>query len=152
MNIYPIKSILGGQDKGHTAIGRKFSLFSVLVVEPDPIHQYIIGVNLNESRVHLEFSPSGKIALSIILGKQYNLILLDIPFFIHKKENIISAIRLLDAYKKIPLIGMTALLTEEVRRNTIESGLCEIIERPFTPERVLAHYLWLRKNKRRRKR
>ena len=116
MNIYPIKSILSGQDKGHTGIGRKLSLFSVLVIEPDPIHQYIIGVNLSESRVHLEFSPSGKIALSMILEKQYNLILLDIPFFIHKKENIINTIRLLDAYKKIPLIGMTALLTEEVRR------------------------------------
>ena len=113
----------------------------VLVVEDDPGYQRILELYLRRAGAACECCSDGSLGLQKAHESRYDLIIIDIH--IPKIDGFAMATRLRDEGDTTPLIAITAITIEGLRKNAIKVGFNEFIQKPLSESeltRILKQY------------
>jgi len=106
----------------------------VLVIEDDPGHQRIFEIYLNRAGAMCDCSSNGRSGLEKALKNHYDLIIIDIH--IPELDGFAVATRLRDEQHTTPLIAVTALTIEGLKKNALKVGFSEYVQKPITEEKL----------------
>lgn len=106
----------------------------VLIVEDDPGHQRILELYLNRAGCTCKCCFDGKTALQIVDENPFDLIFIDIH--IPEMDGIAVATRLREQSIKVPLIAVTAMTIESLKRNALKVGFNEFLQKPFSEGQI----------------
>ncbi len=122
------------------ADNKKLEGYRILIAEDNSINQYILQSYLNTWGAKSDVAADGEEALKLIMRKEYDLILMDLQMPIMNGYEATKAIRnLADNYfKEIPIYALSAEVYTDVIDIVKISGMNEMIEKPFKPEKLLA--------------
>lgn len=111
----------------------------VLLVEDQPINQKIGSKFLRKWDIEISTAENGKQAIETILNDQeVDLVLMDLHMPVMGGLEATEVIRRLpDPYfQKLPIIALTADVSENVRLETEQSGMDDFISKPFDPNQL----------------
>jgi signal transduction histidine kinase/DNA-binding response OmpR family regulator len=111
----------------------------ILLVEDYTAVQYAVIQHLTSVGHIVDTANHGQEALEKIQAQSYDLVLMDIQMPV--MDGLEATRRLRQLEKKtstIPIIGMTARASEEIRRQCSEAGMNDVIEKPIRRRRLLA--------------
>jgi two-component system, OmpR family, aerobic respiration control sensor histidine kinase ArcB len=110
----------------------------VLVVEDNPIAAKVAQGVLLKLNCQTDVAPDGKIALSHIEKKHYDLILLDVGLPDNDGCEVARRIRLKQWQQNppVPIIGLTAHIALENKRSCLMNGMNAIYTKPLTAEKA----------------
>lgn len=100
----------------------------VLVVEDNKINQMVTKKILEKDGVICDMAENGKIALNMVRTANYDLILMDVNMPVMDG---IEATREIRKFSTIPIIALTAVELEEMRAKIMDSGMNDIIVKPY---------------------
>ena len=101
----------------------------VLVIEDDPGHQKLLELYIKRSGCSCDCSYDGRTGLEKALTNAYDLILCDIN--IPEMDGFMVAMQIRDAGNHTPLIAITALQLEGMKRKAIAIGYNDFLEKPI---------------------
>jgi signal transduction histidine kinase/ActR/RegA family two-component response regulator len=102
---------------------------SVLIVEDNRINQTVTRKILEREGVICTIAENGLIAVNKVKTDTYHLILMDINMPVKNGLEATKEIREFD--KTIPILALTAVEVEEMRHHIYESGMNDIIVKPY---------------------
>lgn len=107
----------------------------VLLVEDNPANQEIAKGFLNRWGVEVDIANHGKEAIKKIKSKAYDLMLIDVRMPVMNGYEATKKIRAMkdDYFKSLPIIALTASTLAESRAKMEDSGMDEIVSKPFDP-------------------
>lgn len=110
----------------------------VLLVEDNLANQEIAKSFMERWGVEVDIANHGKEALEKVVSKDYDLILMDVRMPIMDGYEATLNIRLMDDdyFKTVPIIALTASTLAESRAKMENSGMNEIISKPFDPREL----------------
>lgn len=108
---------------------------SVLLVEDNLANQEIAKGFLSRWGVHVDLANNGKEAVEKVKTKAYDLMLIDVRMPIMDGYEATSHIRSMkdDYFQQLPIIALTASTLAESRAKMEDSGMDEIVSKPFDP-------------------
>jgi PAS domain S-box-containing protein len=107
----------------------------VLVVEDNPINQRVAAGMLRRLQCEVEVASDGVEALRLAVSDSYDAILMDAMMPVMDGFESTAEIRRREpAGRRTPIIGLTALATEEDRRRCLEAGMDDYIAKPANLE------------------
>ncbi|MFT6477904.1 MAG: PAS domain S-box-containing protein [Spirosomataceae bacterium] len=113
---------------------KNISELKILVVEDNPINQRYVGAVLKRLGIAYEIAENGKVACEMTDKNSYDMILLDIQMPVMNGYEAAKYIRKTDTpNKSIPIIALTASVMAIVQNKAIESGMDDVLSKPFTP-------------------
>lgn len=114
--------------------------YKILIAEDNSINQYILEKYLSNWGASSNCALNGQEALEMIASKEYDLVLMDIQMPIMNGYEATEAIRAIpDSYfKEIPIYALSAEVYSDVIKKVKKSGMNEMIEKPFKPEKLLS--------------
>ena len=101
----------------------------ILIVEDNRINQMVTKKILQKSRIICSIAENGDEAVKMIKEFEYDLILMDINM--PKKNGIEATAEIRQFNANIPIIALTAVEVEEMRQEIYESGMNDIIVKPY---------------------
>lgn len=101
----------------------------VLIIEDDPGHQRLIELYLKRAGCHCDFSEDGKKGIEKATSGHYDLIFADLN--IPEIDGFMVATLLRERGVEIPLIAVTALQLEGIRRKASAVGYDDFLRKPF---------------------
>ena len=101
----------------------------ILIVEDNRINQIVTKKILKISNVQCDIAENGDEAIAKVKENTYDLILMDINMPVKNGIDATREIRLFN--KKVPIIALTAVEIEEERVLVFESGMNDIIVKPY---------------------
>lgn len=109
--------------------------YRILVVEDNEINSYIALRYLHEWGFETKLAENGQMALDILSGESFDLILMDIEMPVMDGYDATKAIRELkdSAKQSIPIIALTATAVVEVQKKILDQGMNDYIIKPFNP-------------------
>lgn len=118
----------------------------VLVVDDNKVNQKVISMNLKQLGITPDCVSSGKEAIDMALGKEYDMIIMDILMPGMNGVETAAAIRKLKAaYKsELPIIAWTVENVNGSELDYYEAGLDDILQKPVQLEclkKILSKYL-----------
>jgi signal transduction histidine kinase/CheY-like chemotaxis protein/Tfp pilus assembly protein PilF len=109
----------------------------VLLVEDNEINQMVISQQLKKWNVLVEVAKDGYTALETLKQKLFDLVLLDIQMPGINGFETVKEIRYSKTYTIInpfvPVIGLTADVFDETRRNALIAGMNDVLTKPAKP-------------------
>ncbi|PTB93359.1 hypothetical protein C9994_13120, partial [Marivirga lumbricoides] len=107
-----------------------------LVAEDNTANQMIISKFLEMYNVDYEIAENGKEALEKIKSKAYNFVLMDLQMPLMDGFEATQKIRSLEDeyYKNVPIIALTADVSENVKDDSLASGMDDYLSKPFRPK------------------
>ncbi|HEV2199901.1 MAG TPA: ATP-binding protein [Bryobacteraceae bacterium] len=117
--------------------GRGAQTPRVLAVEDNPVGAAVIRHALKRHPIELHCAASGEEALQSCAGFQYDLILMDMQMPGMNGLETTAAIRKLAGYATVPILALTADISEEVRRECYRNGMQGFLTKP-----IHAEFLW----------
>jgi len=135
---------IAGQQHERTIIkadGKKlFSLagINVLLVEDNKINQMIANKFLDRWECSTDIASNGFEALSMIVQKKYNIVLMDLQMpDLDGYETSIRIRKMNDEYyQNIPIVALTASAFNEVKEGVMQAGMTDILNKPFIPDEL----------------
>ena len=118
----------------------------VLLVEDIPANQIVVGTMLRRDGHMVDMASSGLEALEKVAASPYDIVLLDI--FMPGIDGLETArrIRALSGVpESLPLVALTANISDEDRAAYIAAGMNDLVPKPVERamlQRVLARYVW----------
>ncbi|MES2141381.1 MAG: ATP-binding protein [Pseudomonadota bacterium] len=111
----------------------------VLVVEDNLIAEKIAQVVMSKLNCEIDIAGDGKTALAYIKKKPYDLILMDIDLPDNDSCEVIRRIRLNQCKRNplIPIIGLTAYISTDKKRNCLIAGMNTIYKKPLTSDKAV---------------
>lgn len=114
----------------------------ILIVEDDPGHQKLLELYLRRMGCDCDACFDGKTGLDMALQNSYAILFIDIN--IPEMDGFMLATQLRDRGYKGPLVAVTALKMEGIKRNALKVGYNDFLEKPIVQD-VLAdivhHYI-----------
>ena len=112
---------------------------SVFIVEDDKNISYLLGFMLEREGYKVNVVKDGKAAMNYI-KKEFppTVVLLDIMLPHHDGYEILSRIRQIMSWKKVPVIMLTTKAMEQDIVRALKLGANDYILKPFQPEELLA--------------
>lgn len=107
---------------------------NILVIEDDPGHQRILELYLVRAGCTCECCYDGKTGLQKAMGGQFQLIFIDIH--IPELDGFSVAARLFENGIHTPLIAVTALTIESLKRNAMKMGFKEFLQKPISEKQI----------------
>jgi CheY-like chemotaxis protein len=107
---------------------------NVLIIEDDPGHQRILELYLIRAGCTCECCFDGKTGLQKAIDGQFQLIFIDIH--IPELDGFSVATRLHEHGDQTPLVAVTALTIQSLRRNALKVGFREYLQKPITEEQI----------------
>ncbi|MFI3186117.1 MAG: ATP-binding protein [Methylococcaceae bacterium] len=127
-------------DVGKVLVGKR-----VLVAEDNLINQQVVCEFLKLSGVVVELANNGSEALSLLKLREFDAVLMDMHMPVLDGFETIKRIRSQPRFVKLPVIALTAGVTEEEQRRCLAYGLNDFISKPINPEILLATLLqWIK--------
>jgi signal transduction histidine kinase/ActR/RegA family two-component response regulator len=115
---------------------------SILVVEDNPFNIMVAQSLLERSGASVEVANNGVEALEKVQTGKYHMILMDLNMPVMDGFEATRNLRLRG--ETLPIIALTASVPSEVEKEVRESGLTDIVVKPFNPDelfRVILPYL-----------
>ena len=106
----------------------------ILLVEDNRINQMVIAKFLKLSGLGVEIASNGMEALQILERSAFDLILMDIQMPILDGIETSKRIRQLPQFANLPIIALSAGVTEEEQLNYKNSGMNDFVPKPVVPE------------------
>ncbi len=101
----------------------------ILVAEDNRINQTVTKKILAKNGMHCTIAENGQIAVEKATSEKFDLILMDINMPVKNGISATKEIREFD--KSIPILALTAVEVEEMRYSIFESGMNDIIVKPY---------------------
>jgi PAS domain S-box-containing protein len=110
---------------------------SLLVVEDNTINQQVIKEFLELSKISVVIANHGKEALAILKNQIFDAILMDIHMPEMDGFEATQRIRLQEQFKNIPIIALTAGVTQEEHQHCLNCGMNDFVAKPIVPEQLI---------------
>jgi CheY-like chemotaxis protein len=110
----------------------------VLAVEDNPVGAMVIRHALKRHAVELTHAASGEEALQASSRVHYDLILMDMQMPGMNGLEAAAAIRKLPGYATVPILALTADISDEIRRECLQNGMQGFLTKP-----IQAASLWV---------
>jgi PAS domain S-box-containing protein len=118
---------------------------AVLVVEDNVMTQTLIRKHLNHLGIHAKIAQQGEEALAMLEEQDFDLILMDIHMPVMDGIEATQRIHQQEKFAKLPIIALSAGVTESERNNCIACGMVGFIAKPIDAEQLYAVLeLWLK--------
>ncbi|MCE5185331.1 MAG: response regulator [Planctomycetaceae bacterium] len=114
----------------------------VLIVEDDPGHQKLLELYLRRMGCDCDCCFDGKTGLKMACRNSYDILFIDIH--IPEMDGFMLATQLRDRSYKAPLVAVTALKMEGIRRNALKVGYNDFLEKPIDQDdlaNIVHHYV-----------
>jgi len=116
----------------------------VLVVEDDRLNQEVLRLSLEGAGLALDMAETGDVAVEMVAGQAYALILMDMQMPRMGGIEATRRIRALSTGTKVPIIAMTANAFSEDRERCLAVGMNDFISKPFKLDKLFETILtWL---------
>ena len=113
----------------------------VLLAEDDSISQALMRSMLSDLGVSVVVASNGREALQQAERQVFDLVLMDVQMPEMTGPEASSKIRLLPAWKQVPIIAMTADVRTESREACLAAGMSDFLGKPIEPTRLYAKLL-----------
>lgn len=107
----------------------------ILIVEDNRINQTVTKKILEKNQVHCRIAENGKEAVEQVKLHSFDLILMDVNMPVLNGLEATQQIRVFD--KDIPIIALTAVEVEDLRYEIYNSGMNDIIVKPYDMNKFL---------------
>jgi PAS domain S-box-containing protein len=108
----------------------------VLVVEDNRFNQEVALAVLKRAGLPADLAVDGQQALRMAEACQYDLVLMDLQMPVMDGFEATRALRELPAYRKTPILALTANAFGETRAACLAAGMDDHIAKPVTPQRL----------------
>jgi len=108
----------------------------VLLVEDNEINQIVATEILSDAGLVVDHAPDGSIAVQMVQRKRYDVVLMDMQMPVMDGVTATQEIRKLDAFKKLPIIAMTANAMDQDRRKCLEAGMNSHVAKPIDQDEL----------------
>ena len=116
---------------------KKDNKFSVLIVDDTPSNIRFLGTLLMENNYEAEFAMQGEEALEWLKHRDFDLILLDIMMPNMDGYETCKKIKQMDGKSEIPIIFLTAKISQDDIIKGFEAGAVDYITKPFNSTELL---------------
>lgn len=120
------------REKGSTMAGVR-----ILVAEDNTINQQVVKEFLKLSGIQVDIANHGKEVLELLEKNSYDAILMDVHMPEMGGVEATETIRRQDQYKNLPILALTAGVTEDERNGCLASGMNDFIAKPINPEALI---------------
>jgi len=110
----------------------------ILVAEDNRINQQVVSAFLKLSGMQVEIANNGKEALQCLETNRYDAVLMDVHMPEMGGMEATTQIRKLPRFKTLPIIALTAGVTQEERNRCSDAGMNGFIAKPVNPEELIA--------------
>lgn len=110
---------------------------SLLVVEDNTINQQVIKEFLELSKISVVIVNNGKEALAVLNNQTFDAILMDIHMPEMDGFEATQRIRFQEQFKNIPIIALTAGVTQEEHQHCLNCGMNDFVAKPIIPEQLM---------------
>jgi len=109
----------------------------ILVVEDNTINQQVVKEFLTLSGMQVTIANHGQEALDLLRTQGFDAILMDVHMPVMGGVETTRNIRSQPQYASLPIIALTAGVTQEERENCQACGMNDFIAKPVTPEALI---------------
>ncbi len=118
----------------------------VLLVEDNEINQEVAIGQLEDAEVFVDLAENGEVALRMIGGNDYDLVLMDMQMPVMDGIEATRIIRANPRYETMPIIAMTANAMASDREICLEAGMDDHIAKPIDPDQLFSVLLrWIKR-------
>jgi signal transduction histidine kinase/CheY-like chemotaxis protein len=103
----------------------------LLVAEDNPINVEVIRQYLGFLKINAYFVIDGQACIDELKRNQYDMILMDLQMPNLGGIDATSQIRMIEAFKDLPIIGLSASIGEDDREKSVRSGMNDYLVKPF---------------------
>lgn len=122
------------------------SAFNILLAEDNLINRKVILGYLEDTLINVDIVENGQEAIDKLKEKKYDLILMDIQMPVMDGLTATKLIRASSFYNNIPILAMTAHVSEEAKKRSEEAGMNSHLDKPIK-KNELYHFLQMHLNK-----
>lgn len=122
-------------------VNESFNGLSILVVEDNPVNQFVAKKFLEAWDCHYELAIDGQVACQKAQAYLYDIVLMDLQMPVMDGYTAAKKLRTLPGYSTVPIIALTASAISEVRDRAIEAGMNDYITKPFNPQDLYSKIL-----------
>ncbi|WP_262965086.1 response regulator, partial [Methylobacter psychrophilus] len=133
-----IKQPSGTLSSALQEFGQQLVGIRILVAEDNLFNQQIIREFLVLSGISVEIANNGKEALTFLEQGSFDAVLMDIHMPIMDGFAATQEIRNQPCFANLPVIALTAGVTEEERGQCLEAGMNDFISKPINPSLLLS--------------
>jgi CheY-like chemotaxis protein len=103
----------------------------ILIVEDNPTGMMVLRHALKRHPVRVESAKDGKSAVAAASMCQFDLILMDLQMPDMNGMEATAAIRKLSSYQNVPILALTADISDYTRRECLECGMQDFLGKPI---------------------
>jgi hypothetical protein len=103
----------------------------LLVAEDNPINVEVIRQYLGFLKINAHFVTDGQACIDELKRNQYDMVLMDLQMPNLGGIDATSQIRMIQAFKDLPIIGLSASIGEDDREKSVRSGMNDYLVKPF---------------------
>ncbi len=141
----PLSSNVGGLSSGLRQLARSVAGLRVLVVEDNGINQQVVREFLQLSGVIVELANNGLEALQWLEQHDCDAILMDVHMPVMGGVEATLKIRSQSRHADLPIIALTAGVTQDERERCLASGMNEMVTKPIVPKQLIDALLhWIK--------
>jgi CheY-like chemotaxis protein len=118
--------------------GELLSGVRVLVAEDNPINQQVVKEFLHLSGVIVDIASNGQIALAKLEESAYGAVLMDVNMPVMGGVEATEHIRSQRRFDALPVIALTAGVTQQERDNCLACGMNDFVTKPINPQELIA--------------
>jgi CheY-like chemotaxis protein len=126
------------RERHHGTLGTGQMTRRILVVEDNPVAQTITTQALRKRGFEVDCAASGKEAVAAAGGVFYDLILMDLQMPEMDGFQTTAALRSLEAYRKVPIIALTANSSTDYRELCVQHGFDGFLSKPIRAKELIA--------------
>jgi PAS domain S-box-containing protein len=128
-----------GQQEAATACTEKDRMAPVkgarlLLVEDNDINQRVATDILESAGFVVEVADNGKIGLEMVRNARYDLVLMDMQMPVMDGLAATAEIRKLGIYAGLPIVALTANVTQDDRNRCLSAGMDDFLTKPIDPQ------------------
>ncbi|UCV10072.1 response regulator [Dechloromonas denitrificans] len=121
-----------------SVLRNEYAGFSVLIVDDEPINREVAQELLEDTGLLIDTAENGAEAIAKAREANYALILMDMQMPEIDGLEATRQLRASPAYRRTPIIAMTANAYTEDRERCFAAGMNDFLSKPFDPERLYA--------------
>ncbi|XPV76890.1 MAG: PAS domain S-box protein [Desulfovibrio sp.] len=106
----------------------------VLVVEDNATNQELVQTLLEIQGAHVDIASDGQQALSAVMGKRYDVILMDIQMPIMDGIEATLRIHERELAQGVPIVALSANTEQHSQERCLQAGMSAFLTKPFSPE------------------
>lgn len=107
----------------------------VLIAEDNPLNVLVLSKLLEEFGISADVAGNGMEAVNMVNKESYDLVFMDVHM--PEMDGVEATRRLRDTNNTVPIVALSANITQKVRKEAREAGMQEYLTKPFTREAIL---------------